>query len=108
MVVALSYIIAVLITVALAIFLYPVAALFWIFGLLGKLSDDLFEFTRKTIAALWRDLRNSEKATMMKQPQIAETVDVWMCECGCSNTGKFCSECGKTKILDVKVDDAQG
>lgn len=59
MVMAISYIIAVIITMALAVFLYPIAALFWVFGLLGKISDILFSFTTRLIQNLWKDLRNN-------------------------------------------------
>ena len=59
MVVALSYILAVIITILLAIILYPIAALFWIMGLFGKLSEHVFVFTKKTISALWKDIRTS-------------------------------------------------
>lgn len=31
------------------------------------------------------------------QPQAAQSADSWTCECGSTNTGKFCPECGKAK-----------
>ena len=85
MVVALSYVIAITLTVGLAIFLYPVSAFFWILGLLGKISDNLFSFTNRVIKSLWRDIRNTDKGS----------TEQWVCSCGCANTGKFCSDCGK-------------
>ena len=103
MVVALSYILAVLITVALAIFLYPIAAMFWVFGLLGKLSEGLFSFTKKTIAALWRDLKNSEQVTIVSTVSAIDNPNSWVCSCGCSNLGKFCSECGAVKPNNTVV-----
>ena len=60
MVVVISYIVAIILTVLLALTLYPVAAMFWVLGLLGKLSDTLFSFTRKTIKGLWSDINNTE------------------------------------------------
>lgn len=85
MIVALSYIIAIVLTLAIAIFLYPISAFFWVLGVLGKISDNLFSFTNTMIKSLWRDIRNSGKSA----------TEQWVCSCGCSNTGKFCSECGK-------------
>lgn len=97
MVVALSYVIAVILTAALAISLYPLSAMFWVFGLLGKLSDGMFSFTKKTIAALWRDLKSSERATMAQATALIDNTEAWVCKCGCRNTGKFCSQCGGSK-----------
>lgn len=93
MVVALSYILALLITAALAILLYPIAGLFWVFGLLGRFSEGLFKFTQKTIAALWRDLKNSEQAT-----------NTWTCSCGAVSTGKFCTGCGCRKPEETTIE----
>ena len=97
MVVALSYVLAVLITVALAICLYPIAGVFWVFGLLGKLSDGVFKFTRRTIAALWRDLKKTEQSNILNQNTVLESGDSWTCSCGHTVTGKFCSNCGCEK-----------
>ena len=54
-----SYIVAVVITAIIAIILYPIAALCWIFSLIGKISDNLFSWTNKTIKKLWSDIGNS-------------------------------------------------
>lgn len=89
MIVALSYVIAVVLTLALAIFLYPISGFFWVLGLLGKVSDNLFGFTNRVIKSLWKDLRNDNKHNEAQ----------WVCSCGCTNTGKFCSECGKPNIV---------
>jgi hypothetical protein len=97
MVRALSYIIAVIITVTLAIFLYPIAALFWVFGLLGKVSSGLFAFTKRTISALWRDLRMSGQVYANTPNQTVESGNAWTCHCGNVNMGKFCSGCGSAK-----------
>ena len=64
MVIALSYILAVLLTIALAIVLYPIAGLFWILGFFGKISEALFAFTSRLIKSLWRDIRNVNKSAM--------------------------------------------
>ena len=52
MVILVSYLVAVLLTVGLAIVLYPIAGLFWVLGLLGKISDKLFDFTTRIIKKL--------------------------------------------------------
>ena len=100
MVVALSYLIAVLLTIGLAVILYPIAGAFWVFGLLGKVSEHMFGFTRRTIRALWRDIRGMEK----------DMAAGWTCSCGCQNTGKFCSECGappaQTVVADVVAEES--
>lgn len=68
---ALSYVIAVVLTLLAALVLYPIAAFFWlcglvgkllvsIFTLLGKLSDRLFAFTTRIIRSLWKELGNSD------------------------------------------------
>ena len=44
MVIGLSYVFAVVITAILACILYPIAGVFWLIGLLGKLGEKLFEF----------------------------------------------------------------
>lgn len=59
MVMAISYVIAVCITIAIACILYPIAALFWVFGLLGRISDVLFAFTTNVIRNLWKDLKGN-------------------------------------------------
>lgn len=84
MVVALSYVIAIILTLTLAIILYPISGLFWVLGLLGKISDNMFSFTNRVIKSLWRDIRAESNVSK----------EQWVCSCGCSNTGKFCSECG--------------
>lgn len=93
MIVALSYLLAVIITIALAILLYPIAGLFWILGLFGKLSDAIFKFTQRVIVSLWRDIRNMRATTN----NTHDSQDTWTCVCGCVSTGKFCTECGTSK-----------
>lgn len=97
MIVALSYVLAVVMTAALAIILYPIAAAFWVFGLLGKLSDGLFDFTKRTIGLLWKDLKNSEQAKLVVANQLATRESMWTCSCGYCNEGRFCSNCGAAK-----------
>ena len=95
MIVALSYFIAIVLTFLTAIVLYPIAAIFWICGLLGKLSDNVFNLTKRIIAYLWKDLGKVGKPIFDNQNV---TVDEnWTCACGKVNNGKFCSECGAQK-----------
>lgn len=89
MVVALSYVIAVLLTVLIAVFLYPLAGGFWLLGLFGKISDKMFDCTTRMIRSLWRDIGKMEEA-----PKIQ-----WVCSCGGKNSGRFCSQCGKEKTV---------
>lgn len=56
MVVAISYVIAVILTGLLACVLYPISGLFWLIGLLGKIGENLFSFTNKMIKNLWADI----------------------------------------------------
>ncbi|MGN1339970.1 MAG: hypothetical protein ACI4WS_06725 [Oscillospiraceae bacterium] len=58
MVVALSYIFAVILTAVLACILYPVAGVFWLVGLLGKVSEKMFQFSNNAIKKLWADISN--------------------------------------------------
>lgn len=58
MVVALSYIFAVIFTAVLACILYPIAGVFWLVGLLGKLSEQMFRFSNNAIKKLWADISN--------------------------------------------------
>ena len=89
MVVALSYVIAVILTLALAVLLYPISAVFWILGLLGKIADRLFTFTNRVIKSLWSDIKNGDK----------KSEEQWVCSCGCTNnTGNFCYACGKPNM----------
>lgn len=92
MVKLLSYVFAIIITLALAIFLYPIAAFFWLLGLFGKISNILFTFTKRVISSLWRDIRDMGNST-----DTVSLTDSWTCFCGTINTGKFCSECGAKK-----------
>ena len=88
MVVALSYIFAVIITVALAIILYPIAAFFWILGIFGRLAEVMFAFTQKTISSLWSDLGNVKKSMPNEtiNHQIVESnTTSWVCACGTEN-----------------------
>ncbi|MDD6033193.1 MAG: hypothetical protein PUC47_06875 [Oscillospiraceae bacterium] len=102
MIAALSYIIAVLITVALAVILYPVAGLFWILGLFGKLASAIFSLTRRIIRAMWNDIRKMEpraavpmpEAQPVNLPTLEPAIETWECPCGRINTGNFCGECG--------------
>ncbi len=95
MVILLSYLFAVVLTVALAIILYPIAAVFWILGLFGKISDKMFKFTKKAIAGLWKDLRET------KNPEKVPVDSEWTCSCGTKNKGRFCTNCGAANPATV-------
>ncbi len=56
MVKTLSYILAIILTIAMVIVLYPIAAVFLVLGLMGRLSETLFDFTTDTIENLWFEL----------------------------------------------------
>ena len=95
MIVALSYLFAVILTLALAIVLYPIAGLFWFLGLFGKMADWMFRFTKKAISSLWKDIRNMHSPMNNGGNVVAE--DSWTCTCGHTNGGKFCTWCGQSK-----------
>lgn len=102
MVSVLSYLIAIIITIALAVFLYPIAGLFWMLGLFGKVSDIMFKFTSRIIRSLWRDIRGVKSDMNIEDANFT----YWQCECGKTNTGKFCSECGR--MMPTVIDDGFG
>lgn len=58
MISALAYLIAIVMTIGLAVILYPIAGFFWILGLFGKIADGIFFLTRKMINAMWDDVKN--------------------------------------------------
>lgn len=62
-----SYIVAVILTALIAVALYPLCALCWIFSIIGKVSSHLFNWTNKTIKGLWADI-NSAKAPQVVLP----------------------------------------
>ena len=107
MISALSYLIACLLTAFLAFSLYPIAAMFWVGGMLGKalssllglfskIAEGLFDFTSRVIRYLWKDLHTST-ASEQKAPAPQLTGEQWQCACGAINAGKFCSCCGAKK-----------
>ena len=99
MVVALSYVLAVIITAALAVVLYPIAAIFWIMGIFGRLAEGMFAFTQSAIKSLWKDLGNVKRTSPViveEKPQMIErSASAWICACGTENTGHACTDCGK-------------
>ncbi len=99
MIVVLSYLLAILITLAVAVLLYPVAAVFWFLGLFGRISDNLFVFTRRIISSLWKDIRDIHQSDKPGEGNEINKENKWTCSCGAVNVGKFCSECGKSKPL---------
>lgn len=59
----LSFIIACILTVLLAMILYPIAAIFWLIGIIGDVvgvvSKWIFVHANRMIHYLWADLRNN-------------------------------------------------
>ena len=55
-----SYIIAVLITAFMAVSLYPLCGIGWIFSIIGKISGNLFNWTNKIIKGLWADINGTK------------------------------------------------
>ncbi len=53
----LSKLFAVILTVAVAIVLYPICAFFYIFKLIGQISSVMFNFTNHFIAKIWADIK---------------------------------------------------
>ena len=118
MIVALSYIFAVIMTLALAIVLYPIAAMFWCMGLFGKIATGMFQFTKNVISALWRDINNMGNSPAAAAPAAtneavppafayAPSVDLWTCSCGCVNSGKFCPECGASSTVSAGASEVE-
>lgn len=99
MVVALSYLLAVVITVFLAIILYPIAGLFWVLGFFGRIADSMFSFTSKMISSLWRDIRkvNAHPESVVVNQANEEQNTEWQCACGATNTTHFCTKCGRQR-----------
>ncbi|MCM1506560.1 MAG: hypothetical protein NC177_05420 [Ruminococcus flavefaciens] len=54
-----SYIVAVILTALIAVALYPICAICWIFSVIGKASSLLFNWTNRTIKGLWADINAS-------------------------------------------------
>lgn len=53
----LSKLVALILTIAIAIVLYPICAVFYIFKLIGQVSSVMFGFTNNLIAKLWSDIK---------------------------------------------------
>ncbi len=73
MVIVLSYIIAVIITIILAIMLYPISAIFFIIGkigyVLGRLANFIFSHTNSGIKKLWSDIKHTK---IVRDDEITE------------------------------------
>lgn len=74
MVIGLSYVLAVVFTAVLACILYPIAGVFWLIGLLGKLGEKLFEFSNHAIKSLWADISNKKIVDVSAQNQDNQPV----------------------------------
>lgn len=64
MIVVLSYIFAFIVTMILACIMYPIAAIFFVFGKIGffvdLISRKVFSAVNRAIKYLWADLANSK------------------------------------------------
>lgn len=52
-----SKLFALILTIAIAIVLYPICAFFYIFKLIGQISSIMFGFTNHLIAKLWLEIK---------------------------------------------------
>ena len=96
MVKLISYIVAIVLTALIALVLYPLAALFYLFSIIGKISDNLFKWANNTIKKLWNDVKESGKAVEV----TAFDKGIYVCpQCGKENlkTQAFCNNCGTKK-----------
>ncbi len=46
--------------------------------------------------------QNLQSANVQQRKTESSASNVWKCECGAENSGKFCMECGKSKPVDLK------
>lgn len=64
MIVVLSYFIAIIITLVIGVLMYPIASVFWIVGVVGKMisgiADFIFRNTNSGIKKLWADIRHTK------------------------------------------------
>lgn len=61
-------------------------------------------FLVSSIILIGRMMFSSPKSKFNEQERVVETSHLpekstWTCSCGCTNTGKFCSECGKSNVV---------
>ncbi|MDE6780151.1 MAG: hypothetical protein K2J40_01645 [Ruminococcus sp.] len=79
-----SYIVAVILTALIAVALYPLCGLCWVFSVIGKASGLLFNWTNRTIKGLWADI-NAARGTVappnyitvnseVQEPEVKEEV----------------------------------
>lgn len=117
----LSYLIAVIFTIIFVVILYPIAGVFWVLGLFGKLADGIFALTKNIISYLWKDISKFKDQTVNSsangngvnksnndnyneviiETTIANTAgDTWVCHCGNANSSNFCSTCGTPRPIE--------
>lgn len=64
-----STIIAVILTALIAVALYPICGMCWLFSIIGQASSRLFHWTNKTIKGLWADI-NASKVPPVVLPTV--------------------------------------
>ncbi len=103
MVRVLSTIIATIITMALAIILYPICAVLYVFKVLGTISTHLFNFVNKTIKRLWKDvfdIKGEEQADSTTNAGVNSIPadDLFRlcpkCNAPVKAKNQFCTNCG--------------
>lgn len=70
----------------------------------GFNAQNLFGMAQQNQAAQQAQQQAQAAAQAPAAAADASNADSWNCECGASNTGKFCSTCGKAKPVVISAD----
>ena len=70
----------------------------------GFNAQNLFGMAQQNQAAQQAQQQAQAAAQAPATAADASNADSWNCECGASNTGKFCSTCGKAKPVVISAD----
>ena len=70
----------------------------------GFNAQNLFGMAQQNQAAQQAQQQPQASAQAPAAAADASNADSWNCECGASNTGKFCSTCGKAKPVVISAD----